>query len=376
MNPHISRYSSVVNERSMIQGSRFRVNNYFNAERPLFNLRRNAPLSLPIALRSSSNRGPLIIYIAFLLAFFCFLTSGATVAEASATVTIAWDQNQEPDVIGYKVHYGISSRNYENYQYTVDVNNNTSCTIGGLEEGKTYYIAVTAYNELFESDYSTELVVPVPLSNLVNDFVTRFYQLCLDRDPDAAGLEEWTNALLNQIITGADVAYGFIYSQEFINKNTTSDEYLTVLYNAFFDRQPDSAGFQGWLDALQNGLSREEVLNGFIYSQEFNDLCWLYGISANPVTAFVTRFYKHCLDRDPDKAGIEWWANDLLNKVITGADVANGFIYSQEFINKNTTNDEYLTILYKAFFNRDPDQGRLGCMDCRIKQWTRSQAMF
>ena len=76
---------------------------------------------------------------------------------------------------GYKVHYGTSSRNYGNYQYTADVNNNTSCTISGLEEGKTYYIAVTAYNSIFESDYSKELVVPTLFSNgdeLAVDFGT------------------------------------------------------------------------------------------------------------------------------------------------------------------------------------------------------------
>jgi len=64
-------------------------------------------------------------------------------------------------------------------------------------------------------------------------FVTRFDQLCLGRDPDAAGLEGWANNLLNQIQTGADVAKGFIFSPEFIDRNTTNAEYLTILYEAF-----------------------------------------------------------------------------------------------------------------------------------------------
>jgi len=158
MNPCISRCSSVVNKRVKVQGSRFRVNDYFNAERLLLNLRRNATLSLTGTLQSSRYRGPIIIFIVFLLTFFCLLTSDVAVAEASVTVTLAWAENQEPDVIGYKVHYGTFSKNY---QYTVDVENNTSCTISGLEEGKTYYFAVTAYNSLFESDYSKELAVPI-----------------------------------------------------------------------------------------------------------------------------------------------------------------------------------------------------------------------
>jgi hypothetical protein len=115
----------------------------------------------------------------------------------------------------------------------------------------------------------------------VEAFVTRFYQLCLDRDPDAAGLEGWTNNLLNQIQTGADVANGFIYSQEFINKNTTNDEYLTILYKAFFNRDPDPAGWDIWLAELNAGKDRGYVLNGFLGSQEFLELCEDYGITPN-----------------------------------------------------------------------------------------------
>jgi PKD repeat protein len=199
----------------------------------------------------------------------------------------------------------------------------------------------------------------------VEAFVTRFYQLCLGRNPDQAGLEGWTTALLDGSKTGSDVAYGFVFSQEFLNKNTTDEEYLQVLYEAFFDRDPDTAGRQGWLDAMQNGVTREEVLNGFIYAPEFAELCEEYGIIAyegyvtraqrEAVEAFVTRFYQLCLDRNPDPAGLDGWTNDLLNQVRTGADVARGFIYSPEFVAKNTANSEYLTILYKAFFNRDPD---------------------
>jgi hypothetical protein len=200
----------------------------------------------------------------------------------------------------------------------------------------------------------------------IEDFVTRFYQLCLDRNPDQPGLNGWVDGLLDGSLTGSDVAYGFVFSQEFIDKNTTDDEYLQVLYKAFFNRSPDSVGKQGWLDAMNSGASREDVLNGFIYATEFAELCNEYGIKAfeghitkaqkEAVEAFVTRFYQLCLDRNPDAAGLDGWTNDLLNQIQTGADVANGFIYSQEFINKNTTSDEYLTILYKAFFNRDPDQ--------------------
>ena len=197
-------------------------------------------------------------------------------------------------------------------------------------------------------------------------FITRFYRLCLDRDPDAAGLEGWTNDLENQIQTGADVAEGFINSQEFINKNTTDEEYLQILYQAFFDRGPDQGGRNAWLAELMNGgTDRGDVLDGFIYSQEFSNLCANYGILAYQSTRgpremiedFVTRFYELCLDRSPDPAGLAGWADNLQNQIQTGADVAEGFIFSPEFMNKYTADEEYLTILYQAFFNRNADQG-------------------
>ena len=199
----------------------------------------------------------------------------------------------------------------------------------------------------------------------IESFVTRFYQLCLNRSPDESGLNGWVAALLYGTLTGSDVAYGFVFSPEFLKKNTTNEEYLQILYEAFFNRPPDQAGLQAWLNALASGSSRQDVLNGFIYSTEFANLCDEYGIKAyeghitksirEAVEDFVTRFYQLCLDRSPDPAGLDGWTNNLLNQIQTGADVAHGFIDSKEFIEKNTSNQDYLTILYKAFFNRDPD---------------------
>ena len=57
----------------------------------------------------------------------------------------------------------------------------------------------------------------------VEAFVSRFYQTCLGRAPDTPGLDGWVNALLNETLTGSDVAFGFVFSPEFVNKGTTND---------------------------------------------------------------------------------------------------------------------------------------------------------
>ncbi len=113
----------------------------------------------------------------------------------------------------------------------------------------------------------------------VRNFVGRFYTIILERPAEEAGLKDWTNKLLKKEATGAQVAAGFINSDEFQKKKMTDEEYVTKLYRAFFDREPDKGGYDGWLRELKNGKSRDEVLRGFIGSPEFNNLCKKYGIN-------------------------------------------------------------------------------------------------
>ena len=75
-------------------------------------------------------------------------------------LTLEWDPNVDEDLAGYIVYYGTASRNYS---YDVDIGDQTSVTISGLDEGKRYYFAVTAYDEEGnESRYSKEVVYPQP----------------------------------------------------------------------------------------------------------------------------------------------------------------------------------------------------------------------
>ena len=74
---------------------------------------------------------------------------------------LSWDPNPESEIAGYKTYYGTTSKTYD---ACVDVGNVSSCTISGLQEGTTYYFAVTAYNiENIESDFSEEVVYTIPI---------------------------------------------------------------------------------------------------------------------------------------------------------------------------------------------------------------------
>jgi len=82
-----------------------------------------------------------------------FLFTCAT-ASFAADALLSWDRNTEPTVTGYKVYYGIVSRQYTG---TVDVGNQITYTVTGLNS-QLYYFSVTAYDSLGrESAYSNEV---------------------------------------------------------------------------------------------------------------------------------------------------------------------------------------------------------------------------
>jgi len=89
-----------------------------------------------------------------------FFVPGVSLA---ASVTLGWDPNTDADCAGYQIYYGEASGEY---WFQQDVGNQTRHTVNDLEEGKTYYFAVTAYNlENLESDYSKELAYTVPVES-------------------------------------------------------------------------------------------------------------------------------------------------------------------------------------------------------------------
>jgi len=204
-------------------------------------------------------------------------------------------------------------------------------------------------------------------SKSIEDFVSGFYELCLDRQADAAGLKFWKDKLLSKTSTGADVANSFIVSPEFVKKNVSNDAFIDIMYKTFFDRAGDKSGKDYWTDKLNNGISRLYVLSSFVNSTEFSTICNSYGISRGSiqltkvvdiypeVTAFTYRFYDKCLGRKPDDVGLNYWVNKLVTGQSTGAGIAQNFVFSPEFISKNLSNTDFTTIMYRVFFNREPD---------------------
>jgi hypothetical protein len=152
---------------------------------------------------------------------------------------------------------------------------------GGTTTDKTQAVAYRWHFKnalLVNKDYRIGRDQLLQSNSQIEKFVRRFYSKVLGREADTAGLIYWIDELSTAVRAGSDVARGFIFSQEFTNMNTSDSEFVTILYEAFFNRAPDAGGFSNWMQHLADGSSREEVLDGFLYSAEFGNLCKSYGI--------------------------------------------------------------------------------------------------
>ena len=105
--------------------------------------------------RFSINSPCVFFLMGILVSIFLLLIPLSVQNVQGASVTLAWDPNPEANLKGYRVYYGSASGNYT---FMVDAGNCTSLTISGLEAGKTYYFAATAYGTAGEeSGMSDEL---------------------------------------------------------------------------------------------------------------------------------------------------------------------------------------------------------------------------
>lgn len=202
----------------------------------------------------------------------------------------------------------------------------------------------------------------------VEGFVTRLYEICLDRAPDSQGLNNWVNNLKNGSVSGSDAARGFIFSNEFTGNNYDNRTFVIYLYRALFGREADESGLASWTNALNDGRSREDVFNGFTGSEEWASICSSYGItpgssssssqsSSNAgIQSFVSRLYSGFLGRSADPTGLSDWSSKLSSGEATGFEAAYGFMHSQEFRSRaaSMSNTAIVTVFYNTFLGRNP----------------------
>ena len=190
----------------------------------------------------------------------------------------------------------------------------------------------------------------------VEGFVRRGYSLMLGRDADADGLRYYVDLLTSGRLSGAQMVSNFMHSPEFTDKKVSNEEAVTILYRVMMNREPDAGGLAYHKANLDRGLSYNCVINNFSGSPEFGDICVKSGITPGTV-GLEWRDQNPLVTDFVNRNGLNYYCQILLEKTLTPQQVAHGFVFSPECVNRGLSDRDFIAMLYHLYMGREADEG-------------------
>ena len=207
--------------------------------------------------------------------------------------------------------------------------------------------------------------------------VYRLFDTVFGREPASSGHHGFAEELASGARSLTDLAEVFVGSAEFQIRygETSNAEFITLLFQNVFGRDPAPAGRDAWANELDMGRSRAEVVALFSEEQEHMNLTRA-GLEAfetrHDQTEWVDEVYRlfgAMFDRAPGESGFQAWTKSLAD----GTDldqVVRDFMASEEFqlTYGSTTNREFVTLLFQNVLDRNPAQAGLDAWSHRLDQ--------
>lgn len=177
-------------------------------------------------------------------------------------------------------------------------------------------------------------------------FVMQLYRDILFREADEGGLKFWQTQLDSGARSQALVTANFLQSAEFQAGAAT----VTRLYFGALDRLPDNAGLDSWMGAMQSGTPLSAVASSFIASKEFTER-----FGAQDKAGLVDQMYLNVMRRAADAEGKAYWLQRLEAGMSKG-DLVLGFTESREY-QASTEAKVGVSLNYVGLLGRSPEQG-------------------
>lgn len=184
--------------------------------------------------------------------------------------------------------------------------------------------------------------------------------------------EDTVNKLLSGEYTASDVLQRY-----FLNKRYPGGEEGSIAFTAdlcaviLMDSEKAEETYQLYKEDFNTGFSRRYYLDLFIKEDVFTEFCSRYEIEPGKVeltesrdknaavTRFVQRIYHVLLGRKCETAGLNSWTGAVLSGEKTAADVFKGIVASDEFRDKNYSDEEYARRLMTLLFDREPEENEV-----------------
>ncbi len=108
--------------------------------------------------------------------------------------------------------------------------------------------------------------------------IASLYQQVLGRQADVDGFQYWASTFDNGDTIGA-IATSFVCSSEYFNNTSnvwdamSNAQRIETFYELMLGRASDAAGKGYWMDAVNNGMSIEDIAGSFVVSAEMQGIC-------------------------------------------------------------------------------------------------------
>jgi hypothetical protein len=176
--------------------------------------------------------------------------------------------------------------------------------------------------------------------------VTAAYQNYLGRTPAPSEVAGWVGALQNAL-SDEQMEAVLIGSPEYIaNHGGQGAGWVTGMYHDLLGRTPAPAEVTGWVNALNGGLAPAAV-------------AYVFAAGPEREAERITADYQKYLDRLPEPGIVTAWVG-AFESGYGNESVIAGFVGSQEYFQKHYDNvTDWLFSAYDDAFGRDPDPAAL-----------------
>ena len=172
--------------------------------------------------------------------------------------------------------------------------------------------------------------------------VSRAYQDILGREPDPAGLRDYTRKMVNEGWSEWQVREALRRSDEYAATGGTAVRIRTasadrIIRRAYLDvlgREPDPAGLESYRrNILEEGWDEYDVRRALIRSPERRQK--RVAVSVQAAEDMVRRAYRSVLNREPDAGGMTHYTSKVLYDGWNEDDVVHALRDSDEYREKH-----------------------------------------
>jgi hypothetical protein len=198
---------------------------------------------------------------------------------------------------------------------------------------------------LTAASYAVSIGIVTSLENESN-VVRSLYSNILGRAPDATGFSSWVNALQHGVAPEAVEASFYGSAEFFIDSGNTASGFVTAIYENLLNRAPDSAGFNNWVMAINNGEAPVQVALAFTTSLERR-------------VNLIVGEYRFLLNRTPSSGEINTWLAQY-TQGMNNFGLADRLLGSDEFFNDQSQNNSaFIEAAYRDILLRQPSTSEL-----------------